>query len=77
MPIYEYCCTRCNDKFEMLRTISKADDTTNCPKCHGKTQKVISRFSSFSKGHDGASNRIAGTGNSCGSCSATSCSGCH
>ena len=77
MPIYEYCCNNCKNKFEMLRSLAQANDKITCPRCQGLASKVFSRFSSFSKGSSGASNRIAGTGNSCGSCSAPSCSGCH
>jgi len=77
MPIYEYCCAACNDKFEMLRSISQADSDVHCPKCNNIAKKVFSKFASFAKDGSGASTPIAGTGNSCSGCTSSSCSSCH
>ena len=33
MPIYEYKCTKCNERFELLRRFSDKDDEIKCPKC--------------------------------------------
>jgi putative FmdB family regulatory protein len=41
MPIYEYKCQKCNEKFEGYRPLSATDDTVKCPKCgadHPKRQ---------------------------------------
>ena len=77
MPIYEYCCPKCNHKFELLLSLSQADEDILCPKCQCSTKRIFSRFASFSKDSSGASAPVAGTGNSCSSCSASSCSSCH
>ncbi len=77
MPIYEYCCPNCNHKFELLRSLSQANEHALCPKCQHSTKRIFSRFASFSKDGSGASIPVAGTGSSCSSCSASSCSGCH
>ncbi|MBM3119039.1 MAG: zinc ribbon domain-containing protein [Chloroflexi bacterium] len=77
MPIYEYSCPDCNCKFELLRSINKANEDASCPRCQHTAKRVFSRFASFSKGSGGESMPIAGTGNSCTGCSASSCSTCH
>jgi len=76
MPIYEYICPACNCKFDLLRSVSKANESASCPKCKGTAKRVFSRFASFSKGDGGESTHIAGTGSSCTGCSSTSCSSC-
>ncbi len=47
MPIYEYECTGCGEKFEAHRKISDKDSEVKCPKC-GKKQprRIFSIFSS-------------------------------
>ena len=38
MPLYEYVCTDCESKFELLRPFSRADEVAECPHCH---QRVV------------------------------------
>ena len=59
MPIYEYECPACGEKFEMFRAISQCGDAAECPKCGNKNAARIM-------------SGIAGSG-SCGSCSSSSC----
>lgn len=33
MPIYEYECQFCRNRFELLRRMTEADLLTVCPKC--------------------------------------------
>lgn len=40
MPIWEYECTLCGEKFQDFR--SSTDPDPLCPKCNGKTKKLIS-----------------------------------
>ncbi|MBM3142710.1 MAG: zinc ribbon domain-containing protein [Chloroflexi bacterium] len=77
MPIYEYMCPECNCKFELLRSISKANEDASCPRCQHPAKRVLSRFASFSKGSDGESTPIAGTAGSCAGCTSSSCSSCN
>lgn len=77
MPIYEYRCTICNNKFEILRSISQSDNDVCCPKCNSIAKKVFSKFASFAKDSSGASAPIAGSGSSCASCTSSSCGSCH
>lgn len=45
MPIYEYICDDCTEKFSLLQSISAASNGTACPKCSSKkTRKVVSAF---------------------------------
>ena len=44
MPIYEYKCQKCSEKFEGYRPLSATDDTVKCPKCgadHPKRQVSV------------------------------------
>jgi putative FmdB family regulatory protein len=77
MPVYEYFCTKCNLKFESLRSMSKSDEDAQCPQCNHAARRVFSRFASFSKGGNGESSPVAGTGSSCGGCTSASCKSCH
>ena len=41
MPIYEYLCSQCNERHEIIQRISE-DPLTHCPKCGGEMKKLIS-----------------------------------
>jgi len=76
MPLYEYSCQSCGHRFEVLRSLSQADDPVSCPSCSQSARRQMSRFASFVKGADGSLSPVAGGGPSCGGCSATDCSTC-
>ncbi|MEA1959619.1 MAG: zinc ribbon domain-containing protein [Chloroflexota bacterium] len=60
MPLYEYQCTKCGEKFEVRQPIGEDGSRLNCPSCKtGKPQKLISTFSSTSSGG------YSGIGSSC------------
>jgi putative FmdB family regulatory protein len=45
MPIFEYRCSECNSKFELL-TKTKSEEKVSCPECHSsETKKLFSAFS--------------------------------
>ncbi len=73
MPLYEYECSDCEARFDVLRSMSKADDAVACPKCESEnTHRAISLFSAI-----GSEGVIAGSGSSCASCSpSSSCATC-
>jgi putative FmdB family regulatory protein len=55
MPVYEYQCNACGDKFELQRKL--ADPPVKaCPKCGGEVKKMIAsvafelKFRKYSKG---------------------------
>jgi len=76
MPIYEYLCSDCGMKFELLRQLSQANETASCPRCHNPAKRIFSTFASFSKEEGGLTTPIAGSGSSCVSCSAATCDSC-
>jgi len=46
MPIYEYQCMRCGERFELSRPMSEAGAPAACPACGGASEKLISGFAS-------------------------------
>ncbi|MDA8433286.1 MAG: zinc ribbon domain-containing protein [Nitrospiraceae bacterium] len=49
MPIYEYCCTECGKRHEIMQKITDAP-LTACPDCGGEIKKMISNTSFVLKG---------------------------
>jgi len=47
MPIYEYECERCGDKFEVVKSMNKYARREKCPSCHVDAKKIISRGTGF------------------------------
>ena len=74
MPLYEYVCTDCDDKFELIRPLSLSAEGATCPKCEGSAERVLSRFACFSTDESGVPTSVGGS--ACSSCSASSCSSC-
>jgi putative FmdB family regulatory protein len=78
MPIYEYNCADCRTRFQKLRPMSQADVLAPCPGCSShRTTRAISLFSAISKGDNGQTRAVSGTGSGCASCTATSCATCN
>jgi len=50
MPLYEYYCAQCETRFELLRPMSRSNGPATCPNGHKGAQRVLSVFSSVSKG---------------------------
>ena len=75
MPIYEYHCGKCDEKFEYL--VFRSDEQPECPTCGGNNaSKLMSACGFFSKGSGGETMRAAAGTSSCGGCAATSCTSC-
>ena len=50
MPIYEYECGKCRERFEALRALWDDDSEVECPKCGVKhPQRVFSAFATGSQ----------------------------
>ncbi len=72
MPIYEYLCLDCNEKFERLRVMNEADNPIQCENCHSQnTSRAISVFFAASGGKI-----VAGKSSGCANCSTSSCATC-
>jgi putative FmdB family regulatory protein len=41
MPLYEYQCTKCNERTEILQKLNDPP-YTHCPKCGGEVKKLFS-----------------------------------
>jgi putative FmdB family regulatory protein len=66
MPIYEYQCTECGERFEVRQSIGEDGSSLNCPKCNAQNlRKLISSF--FSPGSSEISEA------SCPTCSSGVC----
>ncbi len=73
MPIYEYHCEKCGADFECLVMGSMKPVCSACSS--RKVKKLMSACGFVSKGSGGQTvGKSAGGG--CGSCAASSCSGC-
>ncbi len=75
MPIYEYCCPNCGGEFDLFRPFSRVNEIVLCPECNHEARRLISSFVSFSRDSGGVSTSIGG-GDSCGTCSSSTCSTC-
>ncbi|MDO8589221.1 MAG: zinc ribbon domain-containing protein [Armatimonadota bacterium] len=73
MPIYEFKCKDCDNKFELLCSMGGGGDAS-CPDCgSGEVSRLLSTFFSRSVGSDGSSHSHGG---SCANCSTGACSTC-
>ncbi len=64
MPVFEYKCTDCNNKFEVLHKSSANQEEVTCPSCNSlKNKKLFSAFSAS----------VESTSFSGGSCAAGNC----
>ena len=71
MPIYEYFCQDCENKFEIKTSLFEKEKglKVNCPTCGGsKTIQILGNFFTFSKGN-------TSSGSCCGPNSTSGCCG--
>jgi len=62
MPIYEYECDKCGEKFELRRGFNDSDSDIQCPKCGEKdARKVFSAFGVASSGGGCAPSTFGGS----------------
>jgi putative FmdB family regulatory protein len=62
MPLYEYTCGTCLNRFEKLRSFSQMDDPTPCPDCGSESRRQLSVFMSFSTDASGQTTPAAEAG---------------
>lgn len=75
MPMYEYGCTTCASKFDLLRRMDQADTGIICPQCGSNhVQRKLSVFAAHSKDSSGKVSTVASTGGGC--CSGGGVCGC-
>jgi putative FmdB family regulatory protein len=73
MPLYEYYCPVCDQKFELLRPMSRSNEAATCPSGHEGAERVISVFSALTKNAEGD---VSSVSSACPSCSLDDCSSC-
>jgi putative FmdB family regulatory protein len=76
MPIYEYVCKKCKNKFELMRPFSRSQEAADCPKCSSKADRILSTCYAMTSSESGVTKTIDGSGSSCSSCSSGNCSSC-
>ena len=80
MALYEYKCPDCEERFDLMRAMSAADERAECPECGGTgSRRLISSFASITTGATAArsnpvmDSRIARSGG--GGCCGGGCCG--
>jgi len=80
MPIYEYVCLDCGERFEAIRSMSEADTPIPCSGCmsdHTSRQLAVV----FARGGGSSSSAperyTPSRSSGCGGCSGGSCATCH
>ena len=72
MPIYEYMCLDCDERFEQVRLMKEADQPIACSNCGSQhTSRMLSLFFASSGGKV-----VAGASSGCASCTSSSCASC-
>jgi putative FmdB family regulatory protein len=73
MPIYEYICLDCKNRFDAIRSMKDADSPIRCDHCESDhTSRMISVFYAQSAGKVVAGGNAGG----CAGCSGGTCSTC-
>jgi putative FmdB family regulatory protein len=57
VPLYEYSCPSCGERFELLQRVGQGAAGVRCPRCAGE---VVKEFSTFAGAASGAGS--GGTG---------------
>jgi len=72
MPIYEYVCDKCNERFEKI--VINRQQEISCPKC--SSNKATIQLSVFATAGGGSSSPSGGFSGGGGGCCGGGC-GCH
>ena len=72
MPIYEYWCPECKDRFEKLRPMGSKDAEVVCSRCGSAVKRMLSVVAAVGRSSTGERRPAAG---GCG-CGRGGC-GCH
>ncbi len=72
MPLYEFACQKCGQRFERLVAAGREKDVV-CAECgSADVRKMVSCF-----GIGGGSSRLKASPSGCATCSSKSCGTCH
>ena len=70
MPLYPYRCTKCGHRFEKIQSFN-AEPETNCPKCAGQLERLLTAPGLQFKGAGWYVNDYASKGSSAAEASST------
>lgn len=79
MPIYEYRCESCAERFEVLTRFAERDTAQACPACESsKTRVLVSSFAFAGGGESGSSESLdlGGGESGGGGCCGGACGSC-
>ncbi len=65
MPLYEYYCSACKWRFEMLRSMQESAADASCPECGTKARRALSVVAALPRGDSGGYPSMGG-GCACG-----------
>ncbi len=69
MPIYEYRCTECDHRFEILQRLGEGAEELTCPGCGvPRLEKMFSTFAATTQGSPGGRLPCGSTAESAGYC---------
>jgi putative FmdB family regulatory protein len=66
MPVYEYYCRDCEQKFELLRPMARAEEPVSCPQGHAGATRTISLFASIGRATESSFTPMSAGGCACG-----------
>jgi putative FmdB family regulatory protein len=76
MPIYEYRCESCSERFEVLTRFAERDSTQMCPACEStKTRVLVSSFA-VAGGDPSSALDFGGSEQTGGGCCGGACGSC-
>jgi putative FmdB family regulatory protein len=64
MPLYEYTCQDCNERFEVLQKIGEGPEGVQCPRC--ESGNIEKEFSTFASTSDSGSASFSSSAGACG-----------
>ena len=73
MPVYEFFCESCDDKFEILQPMTKMVAVMECPEGHVRAQRVPSMFATVSTVSSSQAFDESGCGAEAAGCGADNC----
>jgi len=75
MPLYEYRCPACAERFELLQRVGASAASTECPRCGGGA--VERQFSTFAAATGGRKSNAGADAAACGrpQCAGGTCAG--
>jgi putative FmdB family regulatory protein len=75
MPVYEFTCNACGERFEELFRSRSERRRMACPTCHSRQVRKL--FSTFALSGGDRAKGGGGSGGGCATCRRTSCASCR